>query len=292
MEATATKPKGNPNFGKKPTTSKPTAEVDARFKLIKSYDKAKPVDGKTNQPVDNPYPQTYIAVNAGVAYDDDKGELRQWRYLFGYPTIWVDEQIKPIPNNTALFSEKNDIIFKGGFLRVSAKDKAKLQALMLNDAYAGNESPVNDIPKVFEIIDDEATSKKLRNLADVAFEAESEARNCTDEEMMPIAELYGIDTELDPDNVRTQFIFQAKSNPNRFLENFSNPKNKIKYTVTQAIKKGLIEATDNKVVFMETGKPLFEVNSKADVAEQIADMVLKGEDKAIKLIEQLNQTLR
>lgn len=285
MEATIKKTTaGNPSI------TRPKFEKDARFKLINQYDLIKPKDADTGQIVDNPYPPIYIATNEGVA-KDAKGEYRQWRYLFGYKTIWVDEQTKPVPTKNQINSEKNDIIFKGGFLRVKKDDTAKIQALMLNDAFEGNEDPVNDIPKVYELIDDTAAARKLRSLADVAFEAESEARSCSVEEMLPIAQLYGIDTTQDEDMIRTAFIFQAKQNPAKFLENVANPKFKVKYTVTEALKAGLISVTDNKIVYMESGKPLFEVNGNGDVAEQIAIMVVKNDDVAVKLVEQLELNL-
>jgi len=286
MEATTRKPAANAA-----TTMKPKYEKDLRFKLIQDFDLIKPKDAATGMIVDNPYPPTRIIASEGVA-KDAKGEYRQWRYIFGYKSVWVDEQSKPAPTKNQINSEKNDIIFKNGHLLVKKADLALIQALMLNDAFDGNEDPVNEIPKVFELIDDNASARKLRSLSDISFAAESEARTCSLEVMLPIAQLYGISTTDDEDIIRTQFIFQAKQNPEKFLENVANPKFKVKFTITEALKRGLINVTDGKIVYMETGKPLFEVNGNGDVAEQIARMVLMNDDIAIKLIEQLELNLK
>lgn len=286
MEATAKKTVVNTT-----TAMKPKFEKDLRFKLIQDFDLIKPRDASTGMIVDNPYPPTRIIASQGVA-KDAKGEYRQWRYIFGYKSVWTDEQIKPVPTSNQLNSEKNDIIFKNGYLNVKKADVALIQALMLNDAFDGNEDAVNDVPKVFELIDDNASARRLRSLADISFEAESEARTCSYEQMLPIAQLYGIDTTDNEETIRTQFIFQAKQNPAKFLENVANPKFKIKFTVTEAIKKGLISVTDGKLVYMESGKPLFDINGDGDVAEQIAKMVILNNDIAVKLIEQLELNLQ
>lgn len=286
---TKTETKKTGNFGR-PT--KPVYEKDLRFKLVNNFDKLKPVDAATGEPAENPYPAIHIVANSGVAYDEKKGEYRRWRYLDGYPSIWEDEQTNPKPSINQLTSEKNDIIFLKGFITVKKQNHAKIQALFLNDAFAGNTNPVNEIPKVFELIDETAQFKSLRKSADDEFNAESKARNCSVDEMLPIAQLYGIDTTEDPDIVRTHFILKSKQNPPKFLENFNNPKFKAKYTITEGLRKGLIEVKENKLIYLESGQPLFEVNGSADVAEQVALMVLREDPTAVTLVEKLNENLR
>jgi len=277
--------KGNPNFGKKAETT----TGDWRFKLVNSYDYLKPKDAKTGLIESNPYPDIYIAANAGVAVDPKTGDFRHWRYLFGFKSIWVDEQETATskPTKNQIFSEKNDIIFTKGFLRFPKSNKALYEALTINDAFSGNTNPVNDTPKVYELIDEQKQIQGIRNSADLAFEAESLARTCTVEEMLPIAQLYGFDTTQEPENIRTQFILASKNNPKQFLENFNNPKFKVKYVITASLQKGLISAVENKLVYNESGNTLFQVNSSGDVAEQIANKVLDGDAIAIKLLEQL-----
>ena len=286
MEATATKkPVGNPALLKKPLK-------DARFKLVQQYDLIKPVDAETGLPISNPYPPTYIMVNEGVALDPKTGTYRNWRYVFGQKSIWVDEQTKPAPSKEQLMSAKNDIIFMNGFLRVKAADTAKIQALELNDAYVGNDNPVNNIPKVFELIDEEAEIKKGRSQRDMAFEAESEARSMSEEDMMPLALLYGIDTDLDEDLIRTHLINKSIENPKGFLESVSNPKWKAKYAITEGLKRNYIKIEAGKLIWMDNDKSLMDVNGAGDVAEQVAILVLKNDEVALAIVDKLEQMIQ
>jgi len=277
--------KGNPNFGKK---AEPSTGF-WRFKLVNTFDYLKPKDSKTGLIESNPYPDIYIVANAGVAVDQKTGDFRHWRYLFGFKSIWVDEQetLTSKPSKNQIFNEKNDIIFTKGFLRFPKTNKALYEALTTNDAFAGNTNPVNDTPKVYELIDEAKQIQGIRNSADLAFEAESLARTCSVEEMLPIAQLYGFDTNEEPEIIRTNFILASKGNPKQFMENFNNPKFKVKFAISTAIQRGLITATENKLIYNESGKSLFQVNSNGDVAEQIANKVLDGDEIAIKLLEQL-----
>lgn len=293
METTeAVKQRGNPNFGKKKEEVKPP-QKDLRFKLCQSYEYLKPKDKDTGMTTENPYPAIYIVANAGVAWCPEKQEYRNWRYIFGYPTVWVDEQ-KPEPSKQQIFNEKNDIIFTLGYLRVKASDKAKIKALELNDAFKGNKNKVNEIPEVYELIDETKAMQSMRTASDLAFEAESLARSCDTEDMMPIASLYGIDVsadENDDETIRTQFIMISKQNPKQFIENFNNPKFKAKYAVIKGLQKGIVHVEDNKLIFRDSGKALMEVNASGDVAEQVAKKVMAGDEIAIKLVGTIQSNL-
>ena len=294
METTVEQPKkiGNPNFGKKKLENAPTKDV--RFKLSQSYEYLKPKDKDTGLTTENPYPAIYIAANAGVAWDALKGELRNWRYIYGYPSVWVDEQVKPEPSKQQIFNEKNDIIFSKGYIRVKGTDRAKIQALMLNDGFEGNKNKVNDIPVIFELIDEGKAMQSLRSEKDLRFEAESLARTANIDDMLPVAMLYGIDVssdEVDNESIRTQFIIMAEQNPKQFIDNFNNPKHKAKYAVVKALQGGLVSVQNNKLIFRESGRALFEVDANGDVAEQVANKVMSQDEIAVKLVETIQSSL-
>lgn len=294
METSVEKKKmGNPNFGKKKKEGVDSLKT-YRFQLIKTHEKVKPRDRDTGEMLENPYPPIYIAANSGVAYDAETDQVRRWRYLYGYPSIWEDEQTNPEPSPQQLAHERNDIIFRQGFLTVRGNDKAKIQALKVQDAFEGNENPLEDKPRIYRLLDENLELNKIRSSADAAYEAETEARNSSLEDMLPIASVFGIDVtnpEENADKIRTAFILRAKSDPQAFLKQVVNPRNTIVFKFRQAFQKNILSVVEGKVIMVDTQRVLFEVNPDKDAAEQAASSVLAREDKAEKAYEQIGRLL-
>lgn len=275
-------------FTKKAETEAPRT---LRYQLVETQERAKGRDKDTGEMVENPYPPIFIAPSSGVARDPKTGMHRSWRYIFGYNTIWVDEQI-PEPTTNQLYNAKNDLIFTKGFLTVQSNDKAKVMAMEIQDGFEGNEDPLEDTPKIFRLLDGVKDREKVRNSADEAFEAESAARSAELDEMLPVAVFFGISVDDgDESRIRTEFILKARSNPSAFLRQFVNPKNKIQFVMTKALQKNLISTSivPNNVVLVETGKALFDVKADQDVAEQIATLVMQNHEVATKLFNQLQK---
>lgn len=276
---------------KKFTKKAVEAPKTLRYQLVETQEKAKGRDKDTGEMLENPYPPYYIAPNAGVARDPKSGLHRSWRYIFGYNTIWVDEQV-PEPTQAQLFNGKNDLIFLQGFLNVSSQDKAKVMALEVQDGFEGNDNPVDDIPKAFRLLDAGKARESLRNSADEKYEAGKAVREMSLEEMLPVASFFGINVDDEDEyRIRTEFILKAESMPSAVLRQIVNPKNKIQFVATKALQKNIISTNiiPNNVVLVETGKPLFEVKGDGDVAEQIATMVMQNSEPATRLYNQLQK---
>lgn len=294
METTTAQPKkGNPNFGKKIIEQEPKYYT---FQLVQEIETAKPRDAKNNEPAQHPYPPLYLAPNEGRAINPKTGEIEHWRFLADYGSIWVKDQDKPKPTLNQLANERNIIQFNEGFLRVSSKEKAKLEALKVQDAFEGNENPLQEgAVKVWRLVDADKEESKLRSLADEAFEAEKTAREATLEEMLPLAMIYGIDVknpEERKEKIRTQFIMRAKANPASFNREFVNPRNQAKYVVTKAIQDGRVSYTNiqGQLTFVDTGEIILPVNSEGDVPDQVASLALAGDERAKKLVDQLSRS--
>lgn len=290
--------RGNPNFGKKATST--TASLKnkpiVRFQLVAEHTLCKPREKETGQMVDNPYPDYYAVPNEGVAYDASTNMPRQWRYIYGYKSIWVDEQL-PEPTLAQKTSEKNELVFRQGFLKVNTQDQLKLQALMIQDIYEGNENPVEPKPKIYRMVDEDAHLLKFREESDLEYEAETEARNASLEELLPVAMLYGLNIDNAEDNemrIRTEVIRAAKQNPAGFMRQFANPKHKIQYTFTKALQKNLLSASvfEGKVVMTDTNKVVAEVRTDGDVSEQLASLVVSGDEKMKKVYDQIELVLK
>lgn len=296
MEATQEKKKiGNPNFGKK---TKEKVGIDKNiyyFQLIKSYEREAPRDRDTGELTTNPYPVIFMLPNGGVALDSETGEYRRWRYVYGYDSIWEDEQI-PTPSKLQLEDQRNYIEFRKGLLKVVGTNKALLKALLVQDSFEGNEIPVENVPKLFRQVDETADLIKEGEDLDIEYKALKFANESDMSEMLPVAMALGIDVsnaEEDAPQIRIKFLKKAKENPKAFVRQTLDPRNKIKYIMTMALQKGIISGSvkEHELVMVDTGVGLFPINSFKDISEQLTTMVMSNDDKATKLYEQLKKQI-
>ena len=287
---------GNPAWIKKAQQEK--SKIDGNvyyFQLIKSYENITPRDKETNELSANPYPSIYWLANEGVALDSETGKQRKWRYIFGYPSIWEDEQT-PTPSKNQIADAKNCIEFKKGILIVRGNNQSLLQAIMVQDSFEGNEIPLSNVPKVFRQLDETATLEKEGEGLDSEYEAMKFANESSISEMLPIAMALGIDisnSDEDMPQIKIKFKKAAKSNPTAFLKQTLNPKNQALYIFNKALQMGVISGSvkEHELVMVDTGVSLFPINSFKDISEQLAIMVMSNDEKANKLYEQLKRQL-
>lgn len=294
METQEKKP-GNPNFAKKAPMGKYDPKKRYHFQLISSYESAKPRDYETGEMMDNPYPPIFFITNSGVAVNPDTGDQENWRYLFGYASIWVKDQTKPEPTEMNLSNPKNFIEFRNGHLFANGVNTALLDAIMIQDEYADVKFSLTNKPAVYRMVNPEKELRETRNLSDFKFEASKAAREASVEEMLPVAMHFGIDVDNPEENlerIRTQFIFRAESDPEAFNRQFTNPKIKYKYNITMALRDGIISTNEvpGKMVLTDTKKIYFDVK-EGDVAEQFAQLVFARNNDAVKLYEQIQNLL-
>jgi hypothetical protein len=296
METTEKKRTGNPNFGKKPVIIGWDPSKRYQFKLTQSHEKAKPRDKDTGEILDNPYPPIYIGLNSGVGVNPKTKEIENWRYVFGYSSIWVKEQQKPEPSKQQLENPRNDIVFRNGSLFVQGNNTALLDALTIQDIYDEVKSPVNITPSVFTLVNDDKVRDSLRTSADLAFEAEKAAREATFEEMIPVAQAFGINCdnpEENEDRIRTEFILKSKQVPAEFTRQMVNPKNVYKYNITQALRQHVIstDVVPGKIVLVDTGKAYFDIREGVDVADYFATLYIQRDNDAMALYDHLEKIL-
>ncbi len=300
--ATATpeaKKPGNPNFGQAPKKQVSTKKWDPKkryqFQLCNASVTAKPVDWKTGEYNDNPYPPLTMRPNSGVGINPETNEIEQWRYIFGYSSIWVKDQNKPVPGKAQLENPKNFIEMSYGSIFVNGTNTALLDALTIDDEYEGVENPVNVIPPLYRLLDPEKEMKNDADKDEEAFQAESAARAATMEEMLPLAMHYGINIdspERDATRIRYEFIKKSKQDPAGFNKNFTNPFVKYKYVATLALRDNIVTAdkVPGKMVYVETGKTYFDVK-EGDYAHQFASQVLQNQHEATLLYNLCKQRL-
>jgi len=300
MAQPAIKRQGNPNFQKSTPEEIQPSELDKQyiFQLLKTHDKSKPRDKDTNELTTSPYQPFWAAVNSSVAWDGDykpknsntKGARRQWRFLANYPTIWVDEQIDPEPTKEDLASPENDLIFRNGVLRVFGHEPMKLKALQLNNGFKDCVRPLKNVPKDFELLNQDKIDKAVLQHLDDAFDAETAARKAGLDEMYAVAYYFGIDLSKSDDAIRKEFINKARVNPTVFNREFINPKNRYKYTFLKAIADNYISGTAivGKLQWVETNAPLFDLKT-GDYAEELASLTMGNYEKAVNLFNKLEK---
>lgn len=309
MEVQEKKRGGNPNWVKKTTeqdsgtmvAEQPQAtkefKIDTKkvyhFQLIKTYERLKPVDSKSGGKIESLYPPYYLCPNEGVALDED-GEMRRWRYLYGYPSIWVDEQLSPEPSDEQIRDSRNDLIFEEGNLFIRGTEKAKIKALLIQDLCDDQKNKLSTVNPIFRLIKDGERLSKATEVNDKAFEAESAARNASVDELLPIAMLFGINVdghEKRGDYIKKEVILKARQLPDAFLANFVSPKTNIKYVITKALNKNIISGQTGTLTMVETDKALFPIDKNADIAEQVAILVMSNDEQASLLYTQLKKVL-
>ena len=109
--------------------------------------------------------------------------------------------------------------------------------------------------------------------------------------MIPFAWSLGINVNQSARAIRRDFIGKAKSNPAYFVKYFVDPKNKIAFTVFEAIQKGIISASgvEGKLIWSESQKVIMDAPKGSDIAKDVATLVMKGNVVATDLVEQLKK---
>lgn len=305
---TAPKQRGNPNFGKKPSAEAQLTEDLNRqyiFQLTKTHEKSKPISAKLGDmggAIFSPYQPYYGVVNSGLAWDgtfvpkngnkEKPGGSRRWRYLHGFPTIWVDEQMDPEPTKEDLASNLNDLTFRNGVLRVFGYETTKLQALMVNDAFGGCKRPLKDIPKQYVLLNQDEIDKSVLASLDDAFDAETIARGATLQEMYACAYYFGINLQQSDIAIRKDFISRARSNPKVFNEQFTYPVNQYKWVFKSALDNNIISTTivPGCVYLVDSNTKVYDLNT-GDAITELSQAVFANEPKSSELYQTLKKMM-
>lgn len=191
--------------------------------------------------------QDNVLFNYGTEEETDF-RPRQIRYLDGYPTIFVDEQIENGPISDSITGNpKNTITFENGSLIVPSWNKQLYQFLLLSNQCEQNTNKLRMVKNVYKLLDfansDEDSVEKGKK-KDRAYDV---ARNATIEEMIPHAKYLGISfihhatgEERDYDAIREDYKTKALESPESFLLYANNPKVKTMYLISKGLESGII----------------------------------------------------
>jgi len=286
------------------------------FELIQSYTAGKPVDKKTGKALGHPYPPRSGWPNEGIAFDEDykdengksKPQARQWRYIEGQPSIWVDEQdglmgMDKDQINELLGQEENQIWFIDGKLRVRGIEKLKLQALMVQDYFEGKKRQYRVKNRTYRLNNPDAIIADQMSHIEAEYYAKKQAMECTIEQMVECAYVMGIDISDQTDEgirrIRLQFLqkatFDAK-NPKQlewFTSIVNNPATHVTYVFGQGIAQGIISGNQQlgKLTWAKANQPIMDINSNTNIPDQLVAMYLDDDPKVFKLLDEVEKQL-
>lgn len=323
METAEAKPKpkqrGNPAFQKREKYERPF-KVDQQktyeFELIQTYENYKPKDRDNGQPITSPYPKTYSRPNEGIAFDEDydnganqeKGRARQWRYITGQPSIWVDEQpslenLEPRAIYKMLGEPENQLDFTNGKLLVNGIEPLKLQALMVQDKFEGKKVQLKKVNREYRLNNPDLILKEALNVYDKEYQAMKLAMEADTEEMLRASFALGIDITDQSDyglmKIKQNFRYKAKyhaSNPEGvqfFMDVMANPLTKINYVLNMGLQNGIISATqqEGKLTWAKPNSAIMDIAGRGDVVDLLAGMIMARDEKALKIFEEIDKQL-
>lgn len=287
------------------------------FEMTRDWSRYKPVDKKTEKPLGSPYPPVYGLPNEGIAWDADfdngvgktKGKVRNWRYIEGQPSIWVDEQ--PQLENyekqeiyTMLGQSENQLELRNGKLIVRGMQKTRLHAMMVQDEFEGNEKQYKPQPYSFRLVNPDVQVQIDLTSIQLTYDAMNMAMNCSVEEMLAVCFIMGINiddiTEAGINRIKKEFLLKAQYDPKNpkgiefFMSVMNNPATRIKYVFSQGLSQGVISINQQpgKLTWAKPNTPALDLVGKIGLIDELTAMVIDKNDKAIKVLEEVEKQLK
>lgn len=276
----------------------------------------KPTDKATGKSLNSPYPPIYVIPNEGTAYDEDfideEGKLspraRDFRYIEGQPSIWVDEQLSLISSddkkiNDLLGQEHNQLTFRDGKLNVRGIQKLKLSALLIQDAFEGKKIQYNPKLRTYKLNNPEAIASEQIDRMDKEFNAEKLARECELEKMLECAFVMGINIDDQSDSglkkIRLEFIKKSKYDPKNpgsidwFTGIVGNPVTHVTYVFSKGVEQGIISDSQQpgKLTWAKANVPIMNISQRGNIVDQLVGRYIDADEKVIKLLPEVEKQL-
>lgn len=262
------------------------------FELLGDHSEYQPKDKASQNPLSNGHQPVLTMANEGMAFNVETGQVEKWRLISGQPSIWVNKQqglekATPLEINRMLSEPQNEITFVKGFLRVRGVDERKLDALVAMDEFDDNDHQYLSKNRVFRMLDPQKEIDKKKIDQNSEFYALKKAMESTDEQCLAFALALGIDindqSEHGMKKIRSEFYDKAKANPTYFNKMFDNPKNKVRFVVSEALRQNIIGITDTAIIFTEGKVPMMTINPSDTLSPlgQFCDKVFKKDKKYV-----------
>lgn len=314
-EAPTKKGPGNPAFTKKTSGWKliePTnPDKMYEFELINLVSQGKPVDRDNDKPISSPHQRLVTRPNEGMAYDEELGKTRAWRYIVGQPSIWADEQpaLKDMDAkeiNYLLGQSENQIEFNEGKCIVRGIDRLKLHALTLHDAFEGKPTQYRKVNRLYRLINPDKIIQADLERGELEFKASKLAFEATEQQMLQSAFTLGIDvsdiSKEGINRIKAQFRNKAKYDPTNpkgleslqfFIDVVENPMTKIKYIFSQAFTQGIISINqqEGKLTWALPNTVIMDLDPRYNAVDLLCAKVIEREELAMATFETIENEL-
>lgn len=283
------------------------------FELCTRYEASRARDKKTDTPLGSGWPPSFSYPNHGIGYNTKTKKTGNWRYIEGQPSIWVSDQadLEQYEKNDIyelLGQDQNQLEFRDGRMLVRGDDsgKLRLEALMVQDYFEGNEKPYQKSkPKqfFFKLNNPDTVIEKANNNRDMVFETMQQARECTISEMLAVSFIMGINIDDTSDRglnkIKNEFLSRAEYDPRNpkglefFQSVINNPATKIKYIFAKGLERGIISASQQpgKLTWAKPNAAIMDLMGKIPPVDELTMLVIDKKQIAMDTMEELEKQL-
>lgn len=259
-------------LGKAPKKTK-----EAEFVVYRLTERNDPKLAKYLGVVADYRPLTFLP-HEDVINDKDYGR-RAIRYLEGYPTFYVDEQVeRKIPDS--IVNRGKSIEITDGEVRVHKNNKLLLKYLDICNFNVSNTNRDTSKRGLIYKVDEEAIAKKEAEILDMEEEALLKVRELEDEQLIPLAKFLDIPVidavgqgDRDLMSIRNDLRKYARKKPDVFLAAVSNPYVNTAYLIKVALDKKVITLgkVQGQAHFTGTGKLITKIPEGRNAEEFLVD---------------------
>lgn len=237
-----------------------------------------------------PYPEVYFIRNSDVIFDEESGTERNIRYLEGVSTIFEDEQEHL---SDAKKKQRPEIKFIYGVLRVDASRTSLIKFLMSSNMCEAKKNRMRDSRVVYRLLDFEKQEEESISAAELRMKAMKLAMDAPVEIMIPHAQYFGINfkNQYNEDRgekaIRVDYLSQAESKPEAFINSYNNPIVKVEYIIRKALNVGMIDThtTKGQAIWGDSKKFITVIPDRAEPVKHLSEYALsdKGADFYLQL---------
>ena len=185
------------------------------------------------------YPVSHRIPSMDEIYDEETGRNRMIRYAIGEQSIYVDEQTS---DNPVL----GDIIFNNGTLVVQYQQVTLREFLEASNWNKSNPDRMTNKKVIYDLLDGEVDAQKSIENLEVEFHAMELLMSMDAQKMVGYARALGVNVDRSMYEIKHDMMVMAKSQPQLFLDEISNPKTERKQII--------LDAEDERVVVVNTAK--------------------------------------
>lgn len=238
-----------------------------------------------------------IIPREALVWDEEEGKTRKIRYVKTESSPYVDEQ------DELAEVDRSPIMFQDGRKSVSGRDSALVRYLLAYDGNGGKKDilPQNrGIKNLYTLFDPGAKAKNDRKIEELRNKARTIVQESDFERLRAfLRSIYGAVVNSEDEaktyaytKINSQYTPGKTHASDIIIEDFTNPKHLLKSKIQDALQKGIIKTTGDRVLVASTGALIVRYDSK-DVKnrydEVLAKHILLGGDDKEALLKLINQ---